>query len=132
MKSFASWPSRQGDLFLALLFYITLYMWPFRESQAVAELESTVYPYAAAQDRVRELKVLLAALDAEMLAFKTKFTIRSDRFGRLLGIQSPSLTGRAAIENEWRALLCRRDRIVADWHQALHVWSELKIAGEGR
>jgi hypothetical protein len=99
----------------------------FSKSAAVAEPEPVIDHYEVAQERVSALKRQLDSLDSEMLAFKNKFTIRSDRYGRLLSIQSPSLSGRDAIEAEWRALLCRRDRIVADWHQALHEWSELKM-----
>ena len=84
----------------------------------------------AALARVKELKTALELLDAEMLAFKTKNKITADRFGRLLGCHCATITGKAAIETEWRTLLKKRDGLASAWHAALFAWSELKGAAK--
>jgi hypothetical protein len=78
------------------------------------------------QRRVRQLKAELDSLDSEMLAFKTKNKIRTDRFGRLLGVECATLNGRASIETQWRVLLRRRDSLVSAWHKSLHEWAAAK------
>jgi len=80
---------------------------------------------AQALNRVREIKAALNALDAEMQRFRSQHSIRADRFGRLLQIICP-LTARAAIETEWRELLKRRDRLMADWPAALSELNEIR------
>jgi len=76
--------------------------------------------------RVVEVKALLDALDNEMRVFKSLHKIRTDRFSRLLGVESPGIGGFAAIDAQWRELLRRRDRLVSAWHEALRIWSEVK------
>ncbi len=80
---------------------------------------------AAALERVKALKVKLDALDSEMLHFKTLHRIRTDRFSRLLSVESPGIAGFEPIAVEWRVLLKRRDSLVSQWHEALHTWSAL-------
>lgn len=80
---------------------------------------------AEAHAVVVELKAQLAELDAEMLHFKSKFKIRTDRFSRLLGCES-GMSGYAEIEREWRTLLHKRDSLVTQWHAALFRWAEAK------
>jgi hypothetical protein len=75
---------------------------------------------------VQGLKSELAQLDAEMLRFRTKHRARVSRFDVLLSVHSPSMNGYAAIRNEWDSLLKRRDKIVAQWHASLRIWSEIK------
>jgi len=106
-------------------------MWPLAKSQAVAEpeppiAEPPVDRVGQTQQRVRELKAQLDALDTEMLQFKTKHRVRTNRFGLLLSIECATLNGRAPIEREWRGLLQKRDGLVTAWHAALFSWSEAK------
>jgi len=103
-------------------------VWPFTESQEISE--PTIAPpidrVQETQRRVRALKNELDLLDAEMLKFKTENRITTDRFSRLLGVNCNEITGRAAIEREWRVLLRRRDALVSAWHRALFEWSQAK------
>lgn len=103
-------------------------MWPFSETQQTLEPAPAAAPVdreAEARERVRVVKAELDAIDAEMLAFKTKFRVRTDRFSRLLGIEA-SLSQRPKIETEWFALLKRRDIATANWHAALFAWAATK------
>jgi capsule polysaccharide export protein KpsE/RkpR len=104
-------------------------MWPFQEKLEPA-FEPQVDREAEAHTRVRALKADLDALETEMLGFKQKYSIKSDRFGRLLGMLCADINGRPAIETEWRVLLKRRDSLVAQWHAALFSWSEAKAEAE--
>jgi hypothetical protein len=109
-------------------------MWPFAKSQQVfeepVEPESVVDREAEAHQVVVELKMKLAALDADMLAFKSLHKIRTDRFSRLLGVESTTIGGFAEIEREWRILVRRRDSLISQWHAALYRWAELKEAAK--
>jgi len=105
--------------------------------KAAEKLETEPGPIAVAvnhveetQSRVRELKNSLDALDAEMLAFKNKNRITTDRFSRLLGVNCSEMGGRAAVEREWRCLLRRRDSLASQWHAALHEWASMKGAAK--
>ena len=82
---------------------------------------------AAALERVKALKLKLDSLDGEMLAFKSQHKIRTDRFGRLLSVESAGIAGFEPIAVEWRVLLKRRDSLVSQWHEALHTWSALQV-----
>ncbi len=105
-------------------------MWPFAEEK-LAEPEPAQIDYeAACMERVRAAKAELDTIDSAMLAFRTRFKVRTDKFGRLLAIESATLTGRAKIEAEWQGLLRRRDKAVAEWHSALHEWVGAKDARE--
>jgi hypothetical protein len=79
-----------------------------------------------AQARVREIKSELDQINREMLAFKTKNEIVSDSFGRLLRMRCSTIGGRAEIESQWRALLRRRDAVMARWDASLREWSALR------
>src|SRR6266487_1172178 len=105
-------------------------MWPFEQSVTVAEPAPLTDHEAECLARVRTSKAVLDEIDSTMLTFRTRYTIRTDRFGRLLAVESPTLTGRAAIEAEWQGLLRRRDKAVAEWHSALHAWVGAKEARE--
>ena len=96
------------------------------QKETPAPIPAPIDREAEARTKVRLLKASLNALDADMLHFKTKHRVKTDSFGRLLGIESPSMTGYAQIRIEWDALLRRRDRNVAQWHSALKAWSEAK------
>ena len=104
-------------------------MWPFTQVLEPAPI-ALVDREGLALAKVRELKSSLDALDSEMRAFKTENQVKTDRFGRLLGVQCAELTGRAAIEDQWRALLRKRDGLVGAWHAALRAWSEVKEAAK--
>jgi len=95
------------------------------ENVPIAE-EPVVDREASTRERLHELKQQLAALDAKMLAFKTTYKVRSDRFGRLLGIECQGITGFPEVEREWRILLKKRDSLITQWHSALHEWSAAK------
>src|SRR6267378_2495121 len=71
-----------------------------------------------AQARVREVKAELDSLNSDMLAFKNKHSLTTDRFGRILGMVCPLLE-RPTIEAAWRALLHRRDKLMDAWPVAL-------------
>ena len=88
-------------------------------------------------DRLEEARLAMVSakadldlLDRAMLTFKTRHHVLTDKFGRLLSIQSATLTGRAKIEAEWRTLLARRDVVMTRWHAALFLWSDLKLLKE--
>lgn len=100
--------------------------WWGEKPQQILEIEPPIDREAEALARVRELKTQLDELDGEMLKFKTKHRVRTNRFGLLLGIECATLTGRPPIEKAWRELLRRRDKIVAEWHAALREWSQAK------
>jgi hypothetical protein len=104
--------------------------WFKQESPAVAEPEPVVDRELEALGTVRLLKAQLNEIDREMLEFKTKHAVKTDRFSRLLSVHSPGMTHYAAIRTEWDALLRRRDKTVAQWHAALHSWSEAKGAAK--
>jgi hypothetical protein len=94
-------------------------MWPFTaEKSEPAPVAPPVDREEQALNRVREIKVALNELDAEMLAFNTKHSLRTDRFGRILGMVCP-LTERSRIETAWRELLRRRDKLMEAWPVAL-------------
>jgi hypothetical protein len=105
-------------------------MWPFEQNrqQILERPEPPVDRGAETLATVRKLKAELDAVDRDMLAFKTKYKIKTNRFGVLLSVESPTMNGYAPIRCEWDALLRRRDNAVARWHQALHEWSEAKEA----
>jgi hypothetical protein len=105
-------------------------MWPFAKIETVEEPPAPVDPEAESLALVRTSKAVLDTIDADMLAFRTRFKVRTDKFGRLLAIESATLTGRAKIEAEWQGLLRRRDKAVAEWHSALHEWVGAKEARE--
>ena len=104
-------------------------MWPFEKSVTLDEPAPTD-PEAECLARVRTSKAVLDEINSEMREFKSRYKIRTDSFGRLLGVESPTLGGRAAIETQWRALLARRDKAVAEWHSALHEWADAKARKE--
>jgi hypothetical protein len=79
-----------------------------------------------AHARVVALKRELDLLNGEMLRFKTANKIRTDKFSRLLGVESPSIGGREVLRREWQTLLNRRDALVSAWHQSLHEWAQAK------
>ncbi len=110
--------------------------WWGEKAEAVAESAAIAAPVvdreAEALSRVRELKAQLNELDAAMLKFKRENKITTDRFGRLLGCHCSTITGKARVETEWRALLTKRDRMVNAWHKALHEWSEAKMEAQRR
>jgi hypothetical protein len=104
--------------------------WAERKPAEKLEIEPVVDREAEALREVHALKAQMDCLDAAMLEFRTKYSAKVSRFGVLLSVNSASMTGYAAIRNEWDALLRRRDRVVAQWHSALRVWSELKEAAK--
>jgi hypothetical protein len=82
-----------------------------------------------ARRRVTTLHDELTALDNELRTFKMRHKVTASKFGVLLRIEC-TFEERPAIEREWRALLQRRDRAVAGWHEALHTWSDAKEAAK--
>ncbi len=107
-------------------------MWPFTQSAVTAPVVSADAP-ARPTDPVEESRLAMLAakreLDAigdEMLAFKGRYHVVADRFGRLLRVEVVGIGGRAEVEKQWRALLRRRDRITEVWYSALHSWSDAK------
>ena len=103
--------------------------WWAERTQAVAEsapVAPVVDREAEALSRVRLSKAALDEIDREMLQFKTKHAVKTDRFSRLLSVHSPGMTGYSAIRCEWDALLRRRDKAVAQWHAVLREWSQAK------
>jgi hypothetical protein len=104
-------------------------MWPFGEKLAEPE-PAPVDHEAVCHERMRAAKAVLDIIDAEMRAFKGNYRVRTDRHGRMLAVESPTLGGYAKIESEWRALLARRDRAVAEWHACLHAWAAVKAVKE--
>jgi hypothetical protein len=100
----------------------------FSKSATVDEpAPAPVDRHAEAQARIREIKSELAQINGEMLAFKTKNEIVTDSFGRLLRVSCKTIGGRAEIESQWRALLRRRDAVMARWDAALREWSALRM-----
>jgi hypothetical protein len=102
----------------------------FTKSEASPEVPPPVIPadrVAEALKEVQEAKRQLDAINATMLRFKTKNAIRTDRFGRLLGVECVGIGGRAPIEREWRLLLGSRDAAVDRWDRALREWSQAKM-----
>jgi hypothetical protein len=113
-------------------------MWPFQKHAVLdAPPEDSALP-AVAVDRVeearqvvRELKSRLDALDRRMLVFKSKYKIRTNKFGVLLSVESQGIGGYDAIALEWRVLLKERDGLLPEWHRALHrLASELDAVKE--
>jgi hypothetical protein len=98
-----------------------------RTAATVAEPAPPIDRFGEAQNHIHELKTELDALDREMRPFKTAHHVSTDRFGRLLSIQCATLTGRAAVKKTWRELLTRRDKLVPQWHAALHEFAQLKM-----
>jgi len=104
-------------------------MWPFEKSNVtLAEPEPAppVDYVEALRVRVAEVKDKLDRLDSEMLHFKTKNSLRATQSGRILEIRCATITGRPEIEHAWRALLFRRDQLVAQWHRVLFEWADAK------
>jgi hypothetical protein len=111
--------------------YVYLFLvWPFDKTEVLdpAPIAPPVDREAESHARVRLLKAQMDSVDGEMLKFKIKHGARTNRFGILLRVESPSMTGYAAIRSEWDALLRRRDKLTAQWHSALREWSESKKA----
>lgn len=114
-------------------------MWNFFKSKstndtAAVPAMAAVLPVdreAEAHAEVVALKAKLAELDAEMLRFKSTFKVRTDKFGRLLGCESPGLGGFTEIEREWRTLLHKRDSLIPQWYSALHRWANEKEMAKG-
>ena len=115
-------------------------MWPFAKSRQVPNAlpeEHSALP-AVAVDRVEEarqvlrgLKSRLDALNRRMLLFKSRYKIRTNRFGVLLSVESQGIGGYDAIALEWRVLLKERDGLLPEWHRALYrLASELDAAKE--
>jgi hypothetical protein len=93
-------------------------MWPFNKSQPVLDVppeEHSALPAVAvgrveeARQVVRALKSRLDALDRRMLVFKSKYEVRTNRFGVLLSVESQGIGGYDAIALEWRVLLNRTE-----------------------
>jgi hypothetical protein len=101
-------------------------MWPFADAKLAEPEPAPVDAEAACRERVRVAKAELDRVDSAMLAFRTLHKIRTDRFGRLLAVESPTLGGYGKIQAEWEALLRRRDAAVSEWHACLHVWATVK------
>lgn len=101
-------------------------MWPFSaEKSEAAPVAPPIDREAVALERVRQIKGELDALNGEMLAFKSRHSLRTDSFGRILQIICP-LTERAVIETAWRELLRRRDRLMEAWPAALSELNEIR------
>jgi hypothetical protein len=101
-------------------------LWTKTPQKVAIAAQPAVDYEAIAHERVRELKTKLDELDREMLHFKTKNRIRTDKFGRLLGVECAEITGYGAVSTQWRILLKRRDGLVTQWHEALKTWCETK------
>jgi hypothetical protein len=56
---------------------------------------------------LRETEVALSQLDGEMKDFRRANCIRTDRFNRIVGAQSDSMTGKAGLERTWRGYNAR-------------------------
>lgn len=112
-------------------------MWFQRKSATLdGEPEDSALPAVAvdreaeAQAAVVALKKQLADLDRAILAFKTKYRVRTDRFSRLLSVECPGISGYEKVHTEWRILLHKRDALVPRWHAALKNWAEAKEAAK--
>ena len=112
-------------------------MWPFATLDAPKPPETSATPAesladreAAAQAAVVALKAQLAELDREILHFKSRYTIRTDRFSRLLSVECPGISGYEKVHREWRILLHKRDSLVPLWHAALKNWAAAKQAAK--
>jgi hypothetical protein len=77
-------------------------------------------------EELREVDARLASLDAEMLAFRTRYSLRTDRFGRIIAAQA-TVNGFAAIQLEWQALLKRSDQLFFKRNDILQAWSAAKM-----
>ena len=106
--------------------YTARVSWWNDKSEHVAIAEPPIDRVEQTQSRVQKIKAELSTLDREILDFKTKHRARVSRFGVLLSVHSPSVTGYAAIRTEWDGLLRRRDSLMAQWHSALRDFSEAK------
>jgi hypothetical protein len=100
--------------------------WGEKKAVKILEIEPPIDRVEQTQQRVRELKAQLDELDGEVLEFKTKHSVRTNRFGVLLGVNAPGFLEFARVQEQWRELLARRDKVVSAWHAALHEWSEAK------
>lgn len=97
----------------------------FSKTETLPEPAPVVDREAVALERVREIKAALSQLDAEMLSFKNKHSITTDRFGRIFGMICPLLE-RPTIETEWRVLLRRRDKLMEAWPVALSELNDVR------
>lgn len=87
-------------------------------------------PVAEASARLAEVRTRLARLDATMLAFRTKYKVRANRFGQLLGVESPGIGGYQAIAEEWRGLLRERDGLMPQFYEALKSLAAAKTSAQ--
>jgi hypothetical protein len=99
--------------------------WTKRPEKVAISPELEIDRLAEAHGRVRELKAQLATLDAEMMNFKTKYKIRTNRFSQLLGVEC-GFAEHDSVATQWRVLLKRRDGLMASWYAALREFADAK------
>ena len=103
-------------------------MWPFSTTENIEPAPAPpVDREAVLLAELREIDWQLAALDVEMRQFRTKHSLRTDRFSRIIGAQTASLTGVAGIQREWQVLLKRGDKLFFARNDVLKEWSALRL-----
>jgi len=81
-------------------------------------------------DLLRQLTTIdsqLRLLDHEAKEFRLLHEITTDRFRQIIRMSSPSLSGRASVERDWRGLLREGDRLLERRNKILAEWSALKM-----
>ena len=76
-----------------------------------------------AETRVRDLKLKLEDVNREMYDFRTEHTVC---LGSQIYFKSGSITGRAALDAQWRELVVKQDQLLQQWNQALAEYASVK------
>lgn len=91
-------------------------------------------PIGGAIDRVAELharmglaKAVLDALNAEILEFRAKHGLETDRLDQIIKMRGDSIAARARVAPLWRALQARKNRALHEFSRAQRVWSDAKM-----
>jgi len=102
-------------------------MWPFSTSDNGEPAPPPIDRCEALLEELREIEWQLAALDVEMRQFRTKYSLLTDKFSRIIGAQGATVTGFADIRRQWQSLLKRSDELFFRRNDVLKEWSALRL-----
>jgi hypothetical protein len=103
-------------------------MWPFTSPQTQEPASAPpIDREATLLAELHEIDWHLAALDVEIRHFRQKHSLKTDKFNRILGMQTAGLTDVAGLQTEWKALLKRSDQLFFRRNDVLRQWSAAKM-----
>ncbi len=111
--------------------YETLFRvsWWNDKTQVAEPLAEPVDREAELREELRLVDTALRQLNDEMRDFRTVHCLRTNDFNQITSMQSASITGRAAVERDWRGYCARAHQLLVKHNGLLRELAILTVPG---